>query len=218
MYAATRGPRPVSLGASLLISGGIISALVFISPDFVPHDPPPPLIAGTIEAEKFPPPPKPEVKPETKTPRESKIVTPDPVIRPLVVEPTVRGTPEISEAPPTPLVGKPEGTALTVPVTEPAPPPALISARPDPRYAGDIQPPYPAARERAGDEGIVRVRIRIGADGRVKEVIQLDATHNDFWEATRRHVLAKWRFKPATRGGIPEESWKVMSLKFEIKG
>jgi protein TonB len=29
--------------------------------------------------------------------------------------------------------------------------------------------------------------------------------------------LSKWRFKPATRGGDPEESWRVMSVRFEIE-
>lgn len=30
-------------------------------------------------------------------------------------------------------------------------------------------------------------------------------------------ALAKWRFKPATRGGVAEESWKPMTVRFEIR-
>jgi len=51
----------------------------------------------------------------------------------------------------------------------------------------------------------------------VKAVEQVSATSNAFFEATRRQALAKWRFKPATRGGIPQESWKTMSVRFELK-
>ncbi|RSU21387.1 hypothetical protein CA223_08115 [Sphingomonas koreensis] len=35
-------------------------------------------------------------------------------------------------------------------------------------------------------------------------------------EATRRQALARWRFKPATRDGVPVEGWKTMTLRFQI--
>ena len=35
-------------------------------------------------------------------------------------------------------------------------------------------------------------------------------------EATRRHALSKWRFKPATRDGVPYEDWMTMTLSFKL--
>jgi protein TonB len=51
----------------------------------------------------------------------------------------------------------------------------------------------------------------------VKAAESVSATSPAFFEATRRQALSKWRFKPATRGGVPQESWKTMSVRFEIK-
>jgi protein TonB len=59
--------------------------------------------------------------------------------------------------------------------------------------------------------------VLIGVDGRVKAAQSVSATSAAFFEATRRQALSKWRFKPATRGGIPEESWKTLSVRFLIK-
>ena len=62
-----------------------------------------------------------------------------------------------------------------------------------------------------------KVRVLIGTDGRVKAIEQISSDSPGFFEETRRRALAKWRFKPATRGGVPEESWKVMTVHFQIR-
>ncbi|MGB3319354.1 MAG: energy transducer TonB, partial [Sphingopyxis granuli] len=95
--------------------------------------------------------------------------------------------------------------------------PALVAAAVDPRFAGTFQPDYPAREQRAGIEGVVRVRVLIGTDGRVKAVELVSTDDPAFFEATRKRALSKWRFKPATRGGVPEESWKEMTVRFQIR-
>ena len=97
----------------------------------------------------------------------------------------------------------------------PAPLP-LLGAEQDLRYLKDFQPAYPSAELRAQRDGMVRIRVLIGVDGRVKAAESVSATSPAFFEATRRQALSKWRFKPATRGGVPQESWKTMSVRFEI--
>ena len=57
----------------------------------------------------------------------------------------------------------------------------------------------------------------IGTDGKVKQVELVSTDSPGFFEATKRRALSKWRFKPATRGGVAEESWKEMRVRFEIK-
>jgi protein TonB len=67
-----------------------------------------------------------------------------------------------------------------------------------------------------GTEGIVTLRVLIGPDGRVKSAEKVRATNDIFYQATLRHALRNWRFRPATLDGRPIESSKVMSLHFEL--
>jgi protein TonB len=46
----------------------------------------------------------------------------------------------------------------------------------------------------------------------------LRADDPSFLEATRKQALAKWRFLPATRDGQPVESWREMTVRFELPG
>ena len=125
------------------------------------------------------------------------------------------------EAPPLPPYVPPAGTGTgpSVPLDPPVAPtkPNLVLADIDPRFAGAFQPEYPAREQRGGIEGVAKVRVLIGTDGRVKAVELISADSPGFFEATKRRALAKWRFKPATRGGVAEESWKVMTVRFEIR-
>ena len=70
--------------------------------------------------------------------------------------------------------------------------------------------------ERLQQDGRVRVRITIGADGRVTAIEQLSATHEAFWRATQRQAMSRWRFRPATVDGRPIASTMVMTVTFRI--
>lgn len=100
---------------------------------------------------------------------------------------------------------------------KPAVVPVRIEAQVDPRFADRLQPPYPLSEQRAGNEGIVKVRVRIGADGRVVSVEKLAAASDAFFEVTQRHALRQWRFRPATLDGRPVESVKVMTVRFQLE-
>lgn len=100
---------------------------------------------------------------------------------------------------------------------DPPAPPKLVLAQLDQRYVGLFQPDYPARAQREGIEGVAVVRVLIGTDGRVKAVELVSTDDPAFFEATKRRALTKWRFKAATRGGVAEESWKEMRVRFEIK-
>ncbi|WP_332812642.1 energy transducer TonB [Sphingomonas sp.] len=95
--------------------------------------------------------------------------------------------------------------------------PVRMEAQVDPRFADRLQPPYPLSEQRAGNEGIVKVRVRIGADGRVVSVEKVAAASDAFFEVTQRHALRQWRFKPATLDGSAVESVKVMTVRFQLE-
>lgn len=99
-----------------------------------------------------------------------------------------------------------------------APDPVMIGASLNRRYAGDFQPAYPVGQLRREREGEVSVRVLIGTDGRVKDIELIDSPHEDFWTATRKQALGKWRFTAATKDGKPVESWMTLKVRFEING
>ena len=69
---------------------------------------------------------------------------------------------------------------------------------------------------RAEMEGFATVRVLIGTDGRVKQVEAVKASDTAFLDATRKQALSKWRFLPATRDGEPVESWREMTVRFQL--
>ncbi|TGX53263.1 energy transducer TonB [Sphingomonas gei] len=220
MYAEHRYAPPksraVSLGGAFLINGALIAGLIYSAPNIVPTLKRPDIKLIDIFDPPVPPPdqPKPQPKTDDHVAQNPTPTAPDPYIRTESENPT-RTTPEIGDPPLPPLPKVAEGP---ISVSEPPPPlPPLMRAEQDRRYLKDFQPAYPAAELRAQRDGLVQIRVLIGVDGRVKAAEPVSATSDAFFEATRRQALSKWRFKPATRGGIPEESWKQLSVRFLIK-
>ena len=204
---------PVSLTAAIGINAALVAALLFSNPDIIKTFDPP-LKTYPVKDDPAPPP---EPQPETaKTlPTDPKIVTPVPKIIPVPSEPTVTTTDLIR--PPIPF--DPDPSLLpgggTVTVDPPKPAPVLVDAKPDPR--AEFQPDYPASGRREGVEGSVTVRVLVGTDGRVKAVEELKSIGDAFFAATRRQALARWRFTPATRDGVAVESWRTMTVRFELR-
>ncbi|HVQ07284.1 MAG TPA: TonB family protein [Allosphingosinicella sp.] len=151
--------------------------------------------------------------------------TPRPERRDTVVTPT---RPEGPANDNTATTGQSEPTQPTGPIgernVEPArdpprdpPPPVRREAQLDPRYARDLQPPYPAPELRAERDGVVRIRLTIAPNGRVTAVERLSATSEHFWRATQQQALNRWRFRPATLDGRPVQGVKVMTVNFRIQ-
>ena len=167
------------------------------------------------------PAPVPEPEPQPDPPRDqpqtrqqpTRIETVPPIVDTPIAGPTVPDPP----LPPLPPIGEVGPETLPPTRLEPPPAPIRIAAVIDPRYSGDLQPPYPPSEERAQRGGRVRVRVTIGADGRVRAIERLSATSEAFWLATERHALARWRFRPATLDGRPVESSKTMNVYFRIE-
>jgi protein TonB len=111
-----------------------------------------------------------------------------------------------------------EGMTVTpIQTPSPTPAPVLTGAAPDPRFAGDFQPSYPPQLLRTGIEGKTVVKVLIGTDGRVKQVAIVSTDDPLVADATERQALRRGRFKPATRDGVAVESWKQMTVRFELR-
>jgi protein TonB len=220
MYANQRYQPPhsrgFSFGAALAINAAIIAGLIYSAPNIIGKTPP------IFKIRNYPEQPIPPVEKPKEQPKIEKrdfvqappLTAPDPIID-TPTDNHMTTTDKVSPQPP--IVDPVEKTG---PIAQPEPPkvlPPLMGAAQDPRYLRDFQPEYPSSELRAQRDGQVSIRVLIGTDGRVKAVEQVSATSSAFFEVTKRQALGKWRFKPATRGGVPEEGWKVMNVRFELE-
>ncbi len=214
-YARPEGIKPGSLTIAIAVNAAIIGALIFSAPEVLTKLPPSPFTTSNIPVD--PPPPPDPTKPEAK---------PQPHQKTLPTEPKPDLTPKVAEAGESPYtipyvdpVGSSGTGAGPIEIVVPAPSmPVLTEATVDPRYANLFQPEYPAGERRAEHFGKVVIRVLIGTDGRVKRAERVSAASDAFWVATERRALAKWRFRPATRNGVPVEAWRTMTVRFELEG
>jgi protein TonB len=212
-YGSDHGRHPVAA----LLAVGLPAALVVavaLSPMIVA--PPPAVQSEPWETITLPKPVPVEVekaKPQAQETTETDFTAFESPFRPQTPD-APAADPERPYVPP---AGTGDGPTVVADPPAPLPAPRLVLAELDPRYAGAFQPDYPASEQRREIEGVARVRVLIGTDGRVKAVELVSTDSPGFFAETKRRALAKWRFTPATRGGVAEESWKTMTVRFEIK-
>lgn len=213
-FLSQRQRHPVALTAAVAINLAAVTALMLAKTDAVKRLPE---AIGLIPIAPEQVPPEVVIEPEppvTKAP-------PRAVDRPKpLVEPDTRASSEsdlVTRIEPVPSQPGNGGTGVRVePEPTPSPTPVLV----DPVLSTgvrELQPPYPSQLLRIGTEGKAVVRVLVGTDGRVRQVAVISADDPLFAEATERHALRRWRFKPATRDGVPVESWKQLTVRFEIK-
>jgi protein TonB len=217
-YSHSPGQRLLSAGLSIGLAGAVGAAMIaaLVVPDLL--EPEPTVITGR-HIPIATPDPIDDVPPErSMEPREPTITMPRP---PLFVP--NRGDPPVAPIDagdlilPQPTDGGLGAGGGDIIQRDPPPPVEIFrGATRDPRFARSFQPTYPPALEREGITGTVRVRVRIGSDGRVISVEDLGSTDPAFFTATERQALRHWRFRPATRDGVPVESTQELTVRFQV--
>jgi periplasmic protein TonB len=206
-------PSPASLSGAFLINGLMVLGIIFAAPhvtneaadgptlvDFIPQPPPKPDLAiekpkadpdpGTI-AKRLTQPPAPDTKAKSENDTSVDI--------------------GMITLPPLPPGG---GTIIEKPSVSIEP--VFKAASIHPNYRDVLQPEYPPGLIRQEIEGSVTLRVLVGTDGRVKAIEPVRFDDEDFLKVTRVQALRKWRFLPATRDGAPVESWREMTVRFQI--
>jgi protein TonB len=119
---------------------------------------------------------------------------------PLPIDPVVPPAPEPLVAPPTrPIENvQPETQVSQV------------------RLLRGEHPPYPASARRLGEEGVVTVRVRVGATGRA-ELVEV-ATSSGYPRLDQAAVAAvqKWIFAPSQTASGAIVSWVTLSVRFRL--
>jgi protein TonB len=95
-------------------------------------------------------------------------------------------------------------------------PPVRVAARFNtPDWA--LKPPYPAEKRQLEQEATLKLRLSIDDRGRVIAVEPLGSVDPVFLAAARKHLIAKWRYRPATEDGRAVHSSTVVTLRFELE-
>ena len=163
--------------------------------------PPPPI----------PVPPPPRQQPTPQQPPISQVDSPE-VIIPIDTTGPVFSNPPIDPPPTGPIAGVGEKLVPVPPIHAPV----RVAARfTTPEWA--LKPPYPAEKRQAEEEATLKLRLSIDDKGRVIAVEPLGNVDPVFLSAARKHLIAKWRYRPATEDGKPVHSSTVVTLRFELE-
>lgn len=161
--------------------------------------------------EQKPPPEQPQKQPEKVQEPSNEVIRP---VDPIVPTPNT----DAVTLDPTPLPPMDAGTVIgpgnSVEQVLPVAP-----VRVGPRFAtpeSRVRPPYPQQKIASGEEAVLRLRLAIDARGRVTAVESVGANDPAFLAAARRHIIANWRYRPATEDGRPIASSTVITLRFEL--
>jgi protein TonB len=166
--------------------------------DFVPEPLPPPQTT-------------PQKTPQT---RLTVLTTPTQTVKTPPIE-----TPPVWTVPtqPDPGTGVGGGGAAVIPTI--SQPKVTTPIHHDPRLLtpqSELKPPYPADKLLSEEEAVLTLRLTIDPNGRVTDVQPVGRADHSFLEAARRHLMAHWRYAPATDDGRAIATTEVITLRFML--
>lgn len=227
-------PLRLSLGvlaAVLLVHLGVLMAILTLPDKPSSYSAPTPLYVRLIEP--------PAVRPEVIAPAETAARPPAPskptppvlatpaaptparveVVRADPLRPAPQPVPAPVAAPPSANpVAAPAPIASDAPTPAPAPAPLPVT---QPRFNADYldnpKPPYPSLSRRMGEEGEVRLRVQVDANGNAQQVELYRSSGFPRLDQTALDTVRQWRFVPARQGDQPVPAWVIVPIQFSLR-
>lgn len=195
------------VGGHAVLIAAVMTAKLAVPPRIVD----PPIIVRPIPIPPDPPPiPDPPATKEThQPPRSTPYQPPRTFPVPSLDGPTIDTTP-IPQPDLRPIPGPDLGPTTAIPQP----------VRVGPRFMTPerlIKPPYPADKQRLEEEATLRLKLSIDDRGRVTAVGPVGRVDRSFFEAARKHLIAYWRYKPATEDGRAVAATTVITLTFRLE-
>ena len=78
------------------------------------------------------------------------------------------------------------------------------------------KPAYPRLSEWLREQGTVQIRVLIGVDGAALKAEVGQSSGFDRLDQAALATALKWRYRPGTRGGIPETMWFIVPIEFAL--
>jgi protein TonB len=151
--------------------------------------------------------PEPVVSKEVAPP--PKPIVPKPVAKPIVrKEPVVVQKPPVSEA-----VTESSKPAAVIAPTQAIQP--IVQAQAD--YLNNPKPNYPRISKRISEQGEVRLKVQISAEGNVLNVALAKSSGFERLDEAAISSVKTWKFKPAKQGDTAITSWVEVPVKFILE-
>ncbi len=134
---------------------------------------------------------------------------------PVEAPPTSSPPAQTSTAPATPPPTGPAATAppSTPPAAKAAPPPADVIV--PPRRIRTVKPRYPEVARAAQLKGDVHLRVTVGADGRIGEVV-VERSADSVFNQAAIEAVRRSEYLPGHRNGVPTESSTTTTIRFDL--
>jgi protein TonB len=215
-----------ALGLGIALSLALHGALLWLVPQPArrPESAAAPLLAALlpaaapVAAPAAPVPPRASnhVRPAAPLPKLARDRQPAPPVQRS--EPAPSPTPAQAPSGPAAVLGAapsapPAATAATPPGT-----PAITLVPPgfDAAYLHNPKPSYPRAAVRMGLEGVVRIEVLVGADGRPRGLTLAHSSGHAVLDEAALEAVATWRFVPASRGGEAVAARVEVPIRFML--
>lgn len=191
----------------------LVAIVMSVKMDVAPRLIRPPIDIELIPDRK-PPPPHPIPQPVRPPIQQPRFTQPVPMPRPVVEPQPVTAIPTFPDSDLS--LPKPNPS----PAGRPNPPPTAAAATGAQLLTpqSEIRPPYPESKLLSGEEATLRLRLAIDPNGRVIAVDSIGPADRAFLDAARRHIIAHWRYKPATQDGRAVATSVVITLEFRLNG
>jgi protein TonB len=207
---ARRPIRPAAVVGILVAHVAVIGALIQFDVIEIHKKKADPLVVTLMPEQVAPPPAPPEEKLKPIEPVKPQIVAPAPVV--VVPQPAPVAIATVREVPP------PQAVVATAPAPAAPPGPPAPITPPDASAASlkNPAPRYPLESRRKREEGTVRLRVVITADGRVKAISVAKSSGFERLDEAALETVAKWKFKPGEQAGAPVEAVGFLLIPFKL--
>jgi periplasmic protein TonB len=115
---------------------------------------------------------------------------------------------------PSPLTGFDGGLPASESVGSSAPQ-APSAAHVPPSVLSTVNPAYPTLARQQSLEGVVQLRVTVGADGVPRNAEAVSG--NRVLVQAARDAVMRWRYRPARRNGVAVEELTTASVEFRLK-
>ncbi|MBI4576243.1 MAG: energy transducer TonB [Planctomycetes bacterium] len=138
-------------------------------------------------------------------------------VRPGRAAPAPPAAPSVSDGPTSPRATSHEPRAYEPRATSPPSRAASPGAAAPARSLGRVEPIYPAACVRHGHEGVCRLEVRVGADGRALGVRVMGSAGCEGLDRSALEAARSARYQSASRDGRAVESTLVLAVRFVLR-